>query len=299
MIAADIPSGVDATTGEVAPAWPSHCVATAAFHRPKLGVDPPRQRLRRGRRGRGDRHPGAVGRPGPTPGLIRRGRSCATCRKRRVGLDEVLQRQRLHHRRLHAGLTGAPVDERAGRDAEAGYVTVGAPASLELSFTVRLLEAMMVEAARGRLRPPRSLERGAAAEGDQPRERGRARPGALEGPRRAGRRWSAPWCRRDRRAARDRRGRAQRPGRPSRGDPTQRPLADRGADAARRRARARCWTPPPRRSSARGCGTRARRRRSRRRSSCSRATTRSSPPRTAAWRSRAGALPGLATAGTG
>ena len=37
VIAADIPSGVDASTGEVAgPAV--HCVATVAFHRPKLGV---------------------------------------------------------------------------------------------------------------------------------------------------------------------------------------------------------------------------------------------------------------------
>ena len=37
VVAADVPSGVDATTGEVAgPAV--HCVATAAFHRPKLGL---------------------------------------------------------------------------------------------------------------------------------------------------------------------------------------------------------------------------------------------------------------------
>jgi ADP-dependent NAD(P)H-hydrate dehydratase / NAD(P)H-hydrate epimerase len=43
------------------------------------------------------------------------------------------------------GLTGAPsMSALAAMRAGAGYVTVGAPHSLELSFTVRLLEAMMV-----------------------------------------------------------------------------------------------------------------------------------------------------------
>jgi hydroxyethylthiazole kinase-like uncharacterized protein yjeF len=43
------------------------------------------------------------------------------------------------------GLTGAPcMTALAAMRTGAGYVTVGAPASLELSFTVRLLEAMMV-----------------------------------------------------------------------------------------------------------------------------------------------------------
>jgi len=43
------------------------------------------------------------------------------------------------------GLTGAPsMAALAAMRAGAGYVTVGAPQSLELSFTVRLLEAMMV-----------------------------------------------------------------------------------------------------------------------------------------------------------
>ena len=66
VIAADIPSGVDASTGEVAgPAV--HCVATVAFHRPKVGcLGAARQGVRGRRRGRGDRHParrpGAAGR---------------------------------------------------------------------------------------------------------------------------------------------------------------------------------------------------------------------------------------------
>ena len=43
------------------------------------------------------------------------------------------------------GLTGAPsMAALAAMRAGAGYVTVGAPPSLELSFTVRLLEAMMI-----------------------------------------------------------------------------------------------------------------------------------------------------------
>src|SRR6201994_4358333 len=43
------------------------------------------------------------------------------------------------------GLSGAPsMSALAAMRAGAGYVTVGAPASLELSFTVRLLEAMRV-----------------------------------------------------------------------------------------------------------------------------------------------------------
>jgi NAD(P)H-hydrate epimerase len=43
------------------------------------------------------------------------------------------------------GLTGAPcMTALSAMRAGAGYVTVGAPASLELSFTVRLLEAMVV-----------------------------------------------------------------------------------------------------------------------------------------------------------
>ena len=44
-----------------------------------------------------------------------------------------------------SGLTGAPsMSALAAMRSGAGYVTVGAPESLELSFTVRLMEAMMV-----------------------------------------------------------------------------------------------------------------------------------------------------------
>ena len=68
MVACDVPSGVDASTGEVeGPAV--HCVATATFHRPKVGLW-----IRPGKEYAGevevdrDRHParraGAARRPG-------------------------------------------------------------------------------------------------------------------------------------------------------------------------------------------------------------------------------------------
>ena len=59
------------------------------------------------------------------------------------------------------GLTGAPsLAALAAMRAGAGYVTVGAPASLELIFTVRLLEAMMVGPARRRRRAHAGRRRG-------------------------------------------------------------------------------------------------------------------------------------------
>ena len=66
-----------------------------------------------------------------------------------------------------------------------------------------------------------------------------------------------------------------------------------------RASSAGCSRSTRRRSGARACTTPARRPSARRRSSCSRATTRWSPPRPGAWRSRRGGAPALATAGTG
>ncbi len=143
VIAADVPSGVDATTGEVAgPAV--HCVATATFHRAKPGLW-----IRPGKAYAGDvevdrhRHPARRRRPSPRSALIGRA-CCATCRAARrtstkftSGNVFIIGGSR--------GLTGAPtMAALAAMRAGAGYVTVGAPARLELSFTVRLLEAMMV-----------------------------------------------------------------------------------------------------------------------------------------------------------
>jgi ADP-dependent NAD(P)H-hydrate dehydratase / NAD(P)H-hydrate epimerase len=142
VIAADVPSGVDASTGEVAGAA-VHAAATAAFHRAKPGlwVAP------------GKAHAGAVsvidigippGAPGEADaGLIGAGvlgdvpRRGAESTKFSSGNVVIVGGSR--------GLTGAPcMSALAAMRAGAGYVTVAAPASLELSFTVRLLEAMLV-----------------------------------------------------------------------------------------------------------------------------------------------------------
>jgi hydroxyethylthiazole kinase-like uncharacterized protein yjeF len=142
VVAADVPSGVDASTGEVSgPAV--HAVATATFHRAKPGlwIHP------------GKAHAGAVeeidigipdGAPGtPWAGLIgdavlaevpRRGPDST---KFTSGNVVVIGGSR--------GLTGAPsMAALAAMRSGAGYVTVAAPASLLTIFGVRLLEAMAV-----------------------------------------------------------------------------------------------------------------------------------------------------------
>ncbi len=142
VIAADAPSGVDASTGEVAgPAV--HCAATATFHRPKLGLF-----TRPGKAYAGEVEVVDIGIPRggpvrPEAGLIGSGvlrevpRRGAESTKFTSGNVFIVGGSR--------GLTGAPsMSALAAMRTGAGYVTVGAPASLELSFTVRLLEAMMV-----------------------------------------------------------------------------------------------------------------------------------------------------------
>jgi NAD(P)H-hydrate epimerase len=141
VIAADVPSGVDASTGEVAGAA-IRAAATATFHRAKPGlwIHP------------GKAHAGSVevieiGIPPGAPvdagiGLIRA----------RV-LDEMPRRAPESTKFSSgnvfviggsSGLTGAPtMAAMAAMRAGAGYVTVGAPASLEVTFATRLLEAML------------------------------------------------------------------------------------------------------------------------------------------------------------
>ncbi len=141
MIAADVPSGVNASTGEVAGSA-VRALATATFHqaKPALWIHP------------GKEHAGIVevvdigiptGAPGEAQiGLI--GGGVLFEMPRRTRLDEVLLRRRLHHRRLARADRGA-FDGGAGRDAGRSGLRHGRRTpSLELSFTVRLLEAMMV-----------------------------------------------------------------------------------------------------------------------------------------------------------
>src|SRR3954454_6494494 len=142
VVACDIPSGVDASTGEVV-AGAGHCVATATFHRANIGLW-----VRPGKQYAGEVEVIDIGIPRggpvrPEAGLIGSGvlrdmpRRAAASTKFSSGNVFIIGGSR--------GLTGAPsMSALAAMRAGAGYVTVGAPASLEVSFTVRLLEAMTV-----------------------------------------------------------------------------------------------------------------------------------------------------------
>ena len=142
VVAADIPSGVDAATGEVAgPAV--HAVATATFvaSKPGLWINP-------GRSLAGAVHvvdigipPGAPV-PAPDVGLIRDAAVFALVPRRRPGWTKFDSGHVLVAGGAR-GLTGAPcLAAEAAQRTGAGYVTACVPASLEQIFEVRLLEAM-------------------------------------------------------------------------------------------------------------------------------------------------------------
>jgi ADP-dependent NAD(P)H-hydrate dehydratase / NAD(P)H-hydrate epimerase len=142
VVAADIPSGVDASTGEV-PGAAIRAIATATFHRAKPGLW-----TRPGKGYAGDVEVIDIGIPRGAPakpemGLIGDGvladipRRGADSTKFTSGNVFVIGGSN--------GLTGAPtMSALAAMRSGAGYVTVGAPAQLESTFSVRLLEAMMV-----------------------------------------------------------------------------------------------------------------------------------------------------------
>ena len=68
VVAADVPSGVDASTGEV-PGAAVRAVATATFHRAKPGLwIAPGKEHAGARRGDRHRHPAPARRARPTPG---------------------------------------------------------------------------------------------------------------------------------------------------------------------------------------------------------------------------------------
>src|SRR3954470_5672190 len=142
VVACDTPSGVDASTGEVA-GEAVHCVATATFHRPNIGLW-----VRPGKEYAGDVEVIDIGIPRggpvrPEAGLI--GSGVLRDMPRRTSASTKFSSGNVFILGGSAGLTGAPcMSALAAMRAGAGYVTVGAPASLELSFTVRLLEAMVV-----------------------------------------------------------------------------------------------------------------------------------------------------------
>ena len=142
VIAADVPSGVNASTGEVEGSA-VRALATATFHqaKPGLWISP------------GKEHAGIVevvdigipkGAPGEAEiGLI--GGGVLFEMPRRTSGSTKFSSGNVFIIGGSHGLTGAPsMAALAAMRAGAGYVTVGAPQSLELSFTVRLLEAMMI-----------------------------------------------------------------------------------------------------------------------------------------------------------
>ena len=234
VVAADVPSGVDASTGEVAgPAV--RAVATATFHqaKPGLWIHP------------GKAHAGVVevigiGIPEGAPVEPRIGLILPAVldgMPRRSAESTKFSSGNVYVLGGSPGLTGAPtMAALAAMRTGAGYVTVGAPASLEATFTARPVEAMM----RGLPDDDGGLTRSggrAGAGGDRPCRRSGPRPGARPHGRRAGVRAHAvrarrgPARRRRRRPERARRcgvPRSARAGRPH-------PARGRAGPAARRR----------------------------------------------------------------
>ncbi len=180
VMAADVPSGVDASTGEVAgPAV--HAVATATFHRGKPGLW-----IHPGKEYAGDVEVIEIGIPrgGPAKpeiGLV--GAGVLSDMPRRGAASTKFSSGNVFVIGGSSGLTGAPTMAALGAmRAGAGYVTVAAAESLEPTFSVRLLEAMMVGLPARARRADRGGRRAGAA-GDPPCRRRRARPRASAAPR--------------------------------------------------------------------------------------------------------------------
>jgi hydroxyethylthiazole kinase-like uncharacterized protein yjeF len=140
VLAADVPSGVDASSGEVAGAAVA-AAATATFHlaKPGLWIEPGRDRA-------GRVHVLDIGIPPGAPvaadiGLMRD--EVLTVIPRRGVRSTKFTSGRVLVVGGSPGLTGAPsLSALAAARAGAGYVTVCVPAALSLVFETRLLEAM-------------------------------------------------------------------------------------------------------------------------------------------------------------
>jgi hydroxyethylthiazole kinase-like uncharacterized protein yjeF len=142
VVAADVPSGVDASTGEV-PGAAVHAVATATFHaaKPGLWINP-------GKAYAGEVEVIAIGIPhggpaDPVIGLIGDG-ALATVPHR--GSDSTkFSSGNVVVVGGSAGLTGAPtMSAMAAMRSGAGYVSVATAERLQSTFAVRLLEAMTI-----------------------------------------------------------------------------------------------------------------------------------------------------------
>ncbi len=162
VVAADVPSGVDATTGEV-DGVAVRATVTVSFHRGKLGLW-----IAPGKTHAGSVTVADIGIPPHAPfeasaGLI----SDAVVLElpHRGAASTKFSSGRVVVVGGSTGLTGAPTMAALGAQrAGAGYVTVAAPASLESNFAARLLEAMFaaLPGTNGHLGPdalPLALER--------------------------------------------------------------------------------------------------------------------------------------------
>ena len=140
VVAADVPSGVDASTGEVAGTAVQASV-TVAFHAAKLGLW-----VHPGKALAGAVRVVDIGIPEAAPhaiagGLI--GDEVLSGLPSRAAASTKFTSGNVVIVGGSTGLTGAPtMAALAAQRAGAGYVTVAGPASLELAFATRLLEAM-------------------------------------------------------------------------------------------------------------------------------------------------------------
>jgi NAD(P)H-hydrate epimerase len=140
VVSADVPSGVDASTGETA-GEAVRAAATATFHLPKLGlwVNP-------GKRHAGVVHVVDIGIPRGAPlplegGLI--GPEVVGAVPRRGADGTKFDSGHVLVAGGSTGLTGAPsLTALAAARAGAGYVTACVPASLQAIFATRFIEVM-------------------------------------------------------------------------------------------------------------------------------------------------------------
>jgi hydroxyethylthiazole kinase-like uncharacterized protein yjeF len=142
VIACDVPSGVDASTGEVA-GEAVRAVATATFAaaKPGLWINPGKARAGAIRVVDIGIPPGAPVDP-PDVGLIHDASVLALVPRRRPGWTKFDSGHVLIAGGAR-GLSGAPsLASEAAQRAGAGYVTACVPASIETVFEIRLLEVM-------------------------------------------------------------------------------------------------------------------------------------------------------------
>jgi NAD(P)H-hydrate epimerase len=142
VVACDVPSGLDATTGEIHDVA-VRCVATATFHRAKPGLW-----IAPGKRCAGVVRVIDIGIPpgdpvAPEVGLLTR--RVAEAIPRRDATSTKFTSGHVLVVGGSTGLTGAPcLAAEAAMRAGAGYVACGVPASLNVVFEQRLLEVMTI-----------------------------------------------------------------------------------------------------------------------------------------------------------